>query len=1375
MSIKKRKFSEGIRLKGTDNAAAIDGEIRNDKTNKRTKVYHDTDGIDAAGEREIVTEDQTQTLTNKIIDATTATGTGSIKTDAIDATYDDALVSGPDNPTLGATTVQGAIDKVKLRLDGQNEASEITYVQGANTNVTGANVQAALDSADTSISTTASDATTALNAHKIANGDHTASNITNVPAGTIVSTDTQSAITELDANQTAHAALTAAHSVGEVVGTTEAQTLSNKSIQTPSRSDVKQDNEAALIIYAGTASDGQIVFATDTQKMYQVIGNALEAIGGGGSTSFEISQAAHAFVVGNGIYHDGTTFVLGKADADTTLSYYTVIEVIDVNTFVAADFGRITATAHGYTVGQFYFQSEVTAGLATITEPSTGFSNPLFYVEDANTLQIKCLRPNAIDGGIIMDQINDVSAPTPTDGQALVYVGANSRYEAQDISTQAELDAHAALTATHGVGEIVGTTETQVLSGKDIDGTTASNTSRITIPQDTKANLLLLTRKKGTILYASDEDKVYKDDGTDLIEIGSGAGLALVTNQTEATAFAPSKGGILVIDSLSALTFTQNMTNVQIFSNADNGSFQHIFSGVLDSCDIVMDSADMRNILGCSVNVASTLNLVLVDTSTIKCHNLNYPISGADNANSTIKCRVLTPTNQVAGFRFLDCEIDALTLAFDDTNASTIDFSRTNVNASFLTHTGLASAGADITLGGNINIGSMSGAGDAGLTFNFGSIRIGDYDLSSAPVTLVASADVRINSTTSAISGLNVAAGTEDILMSNGVVSTLSKRESQVNYLKGDDSDFEFGIGNWTGDTNIPIGRIASNQMRGNGFLNFINLGVATGEKVSVPFTIDSADLAKKMIISFDYLFEDVDYNDGDMRVQITQDPLGTPKVIRVNGEDIQAGTGTHYAQFQTDATITSYSLDIYRVSASATGASGNIDNVKVGPQIISHGTIVTDWSDPELITISASTTAPTKGTTTYDEIKWKREGQDAIITARYSQSTAGTAGSGFYRIAMPTGLKVDTSVHVANTHGVQGLAFSSGILKSGGNEYDVKVNIDNQDFFNIETIDNTDNGLFIGSTNRGLDNATTVFTVSFKVPIQGWSSNAKMSEDFSGRDVSLKATDSSTTITGTPTNITWTNTNIDTTGSFDGTTYTIPETGRYNIQGSLWINLVSSGENNTTNIQIAKGGFQIKETFVRLATTVGSPISVSHEDYFIKGDLITIQASSSGTTPTINSSTQRNTFTVNKLASPQTILENETVAARYTSSNGQVAGSDIIYEIKDKDTHNAYDSSGDYNIPISGFYNVSAAYSTNSVTWSAGDLIRVIIKKNGASITEDFVRMQVSVTVSVSVAMSETIYFDKGDKVRVSTQTSKASTLNTTARYNRFSIAKIK
>lgn len=76
-----------------------------------------------------------------------------------------------------------------------------------------------------------------------------------------------------------------------------------------------------------------------------------------------------------------------------------------------------------------------------------------------------------------------------------------------------------------GSAEKVLTTDgTQVVTNKDIDGGTAANNRRITVPQDTYANLVALDRKAGTVLYATDQKKMYVDDGVTLRPIGSGSG-----------------------------------------------------------------------------------------------------------------------------------------------------------------------------------------------------------------------------------------------------------------------------------------------------------------------------------------------------------------------------------------------------------------------------------------------------------------------------------------------------------------------------------------------------------------------------------------------------------------------------------------------------------------------------------------------------------------------------------------------------------------------------------------------------------------------------------------------------------------------------------
>lgn len=57
---------------------------------------------------------------------------------------------------------------------------------------------------------------------------------------------------------------------------------------------------------------------------------------------------------------------------------------------------------------------------------------------------------------------------------------------------------------------------TSTITTSDLDGGTASNTSRITAPQGTTAAIAALTRKKGTFCYDTTLDALVLDDGTTL-------------------------------------------------------------------------------------------------------------------------------------------------------------------------------------------------------------------------------------------------------------------------------------------------------------------------------------------------------------------------------------------------------------------------------------------------------------------------------------------------------------------------------------------------------------------------------------------------------------------------------------------------------------------------------------------------------------------------------------------------------------------------------------------------------------------------------------------------------------------------------------------
>lgn len=93
-------------------------------------------------------------------------------------------------------------------------------------------------------------------------------------------------------------------------------------------------------------------------------------------------------------------------------------------------------------------------------------------------------------------------------------------------------------------GDVVGTSDFQQLTNKDIDLGTASNSKKITISKNTKTNLDALTRKQGTVYYATDDGLLYLDDGSSLNSIKSSF---YVSNQTKLN------GETLSFDATSAL------------------------------------------------------------------------------------------------------------------------------------------------------------------------------------------------------------------------------------------------------------------------------------------------------------------------------------------------------------------------------------------------------------------------------------------------------------------------------------------------------------------------------------------------------------------------------------------------------------------------------------------------------------------------------------------------------------------------------------------------------------------------------------------------------------------------------------------------------
>jgi hypothetical protein len=597
-----------------------------------------------------------------------------------------------------------------------------------------------------------------------------------------------------------------------------------------------------------------------------------------------------------------------------------------------------------------------------------------------------------------------------------------------------------------------------------------------------------------------------------------------------------------------------------------------------------------------------------------------------------------------------------------------------------------------------------------------------------------------------------------------------------INYILNPDS--ETGTTGWAayadaagsspvdgtgGSPTATITRTTSSPLRGTGsFLVTKDAANRQGEGTSYAFTIDSADQAKVLNISFDYAIASGTFVSGDssdIRVyvyDVTNSVLIQPAPYTIQGGS--SGNWKFTGTFQSASNSTSYRLILHIATTSTSAWTFKFDNVVVGPQITLLGALVTDWQG---YTPTFTGLGTVSGTLAF----WRRVGDSLEIKI---ETTSGTCTGVKARASLPSGLSIDSTKlsSVSNTNIV-----GMGARNSSTGAGTLTIIIDTSTS-TTEVFMGTDNAT--GNQQLSALNGNVIFDNSqrlnfaAKIPILGWGSSMVVSNDTDTRVVAATYSLSSNNAPGANTQINFDTKIIDThnavTTGAGAWKFTAPMPGNYQIltnvkQASATAfdsTLFLNGSTYVLMVQLNANG----DTKSGCAT-----LSLS------AGDTVDLRISAAGTVGG-GTSPRNSIISINRLSGPATIAASESVNARYIDSAG-TSLTNATFTIVNF-------SSWKFTAPVAGKYSVSTVVGIQSSgSWSAGERAIMRLFKNGSDGNHgnfDVYYSEGGSTTAVNLNGTTTISLLAGDyiDVRIDQNTGLSQSLSADANYNHISIERI-
>lgn len=513
--------------------------------------------------------------------------------------------------------------------------------------------------------------------------------------------------------------------------------------------------------------------------------------------------------------------------------------------------------------------------------------------------------------------------------------------------------------------------------------------------------------------------------------------------------------------------------------------------------------------------------------------------------------------------------------------------------------------------------------------------------------------------------------------------------------------------------TNLTFSRSTSSPLRGAGMFSLAQANSTSlqGKGVSYDFTIDIADKAKSLSLTFDYNASSTfvagngitpPLNDGTTTTNAGNSDIEVfiydvtnailipvrPQVITANGANNFSFKGT----FQTASNSTSYRLifHVATTSANATGWTFKFDNLALGPQALSQGPAMDDWTSGRPLTPSAAF-----GTVTSPVYETRRVGDSLEVVFAF---TIGTVAAVNVSIALPAGLVVDSSKLPSNASGTQ--VGGAQQISTSGSASTIFGNIlpmfyDGSTTGSIFITNLVQSSAFKKDTGSNMLGTGAAFVGKFSVPILGWSSNSVMSNDTDTRIIGAIAHVSSNISVTSLTPINFDVVDNDTHGAVTtgvgAWKFTAPVSGFYDI-------LLTAGAGNASDIRLYKNGsvfksfgtINVSENANGYCTTL----------FLVAGDFVDVRI---GGTTTVSGGSGNSNYThiaVFRKSGPASIAATDVVIAQaYISTNTTpTAGAQINFDTVAIDTTGAITtgSSWKFTAPVSGYYEVCGHVANN-------------------------------------------------------------------------------